>query len=218
VFSFTYFGQAAVLVNFEKHILIDPGIINKIALIDIDEVKAAYVLVTHTPIEHFGNAVTIANNKGSVLVGNNSVATQARNEGIYSYALIEIEPQTPLNIGANINITAYPLARGGFLAPKNSAFLIKSNQGTILHLGHAKEIGTLQGTKPDLLCIAIAGKKGGTFSPEAAIDAALAIQPRYVLPMSGSQAETMLFLEQMKTTTTEILPISITAGTSFTLV
>ncbi len=205
-------------MNFEKHILIDPGIIDQTPLIDIDEVKAAYVLVTHTSVEHFGNAVSIANFKGSVLVGNDAVATQARKEGIYSYALVEIKPQQPLDIGANILITAYSLSRGGFLAPKNSAFLIESEQGTVLHLGHAKEIGVLQETMPDLLCIAIAGKKGGTFSPEAAIDATLAIQPRYVLPVSGSHAETTLFLQQLKTKTTEILPISITAGHSFTLV
>lgn len=176
------------------------------------------MLVTHTPIEHFGNAVKIANIKGSILVGNDAVATQARKEGIYSYALIEIEPHQPLDIGANIVITAFPLSRGGFLAPKNSAFLIRSDQGSVLHLGHAKDVGTLHGANPDLLCIAIAGKKSGTFSPEAAINATIAIQPRYVLPISGSEAETTLFVEQLKTETTEILPVSIIAGESFTLV
>ncbi|MFX1575563.1 MAG: MBL fold metallo-hydrolase [Promethearchaeota archaeon] len=218
MFSFTYFGYAAILVNFEKHILFDPGIIEGVPLIDIGTVQASYLLVTQTPIEHFGNAVDFANDKGSILVGNSAVCHQARQEGIYSYDLFEIDTSKPLDIGANIQIIGYPLRRGGFLAPKNTAFLVKSNQGSVLHLGHANELGPLSNSEPDLLCVSVAGKKRGTFSPVAAVETTLAIHPRYVLPISGSSTQTKQFLGQLGQKETDIHSIALKAGESFTLI
>ncbi len=218
MFAITYFGYAAVLVNFEKHILFDPGIINKVPLIDPEKVKASYVLVSHTPIEHFGNAVALANDKGSVLVGNNAVYDQARKEGIYGYAVVELDTKQPLEISANIQVTGYHLSRSGFLAPKNTAFFVKSEQGSVLHLGHAKEIGPLANSKPDLLCVPVADKKQGTFSPTSAVEATLAIHPRCALPISGTTSQSTEFIEELSQQTTEILPVSLTTGQSFTIV
>ena len=218
MFSFTYFGYAAVLVNFEKHLLFDPGIINHKPLVDPKTVQASYILVTHTPVEHLGNAVTIANDAGSVLVGNNDVCAQAHREGIYGYAVVELKPEQPLEIGANTQIHGFNLSRGGFLAPKNTGFLVESDQGSVLHLGHAKEISSLSNTRPDLLCVPVAGKKAGTLSPEAAVEATIAIHPRYALPISGTQDQTTHFLDKLKDDETDIVPVSLAAGHSFTLV
>jgi L-ascorbate metabolism protein UlaG (beta-lactamase superfamily) len=218
MFSFTYFGYAAILVEFEKHILFDPGILNKAPLVDIDQVKASYVLVSHDPVEHFGNAVEFANIKGSILVGNSSVCNTAKKLGVYSYALTEISLHKPLEIGANIQITGYNLPRGGFLAPQNTAFLAETQQGSVLHLGHPKSVGELEDLKPDLLCIPVAGKKRGTFSPEAAVIATIAIHPRYALPISGSDTQTQQFLTSLKNKKQDIIPISLSPGQSFTLV
>lgn len=218
MFTITYFGYAAVLVNFEKHIIFDPGIVEKVPLIDPDSVQVSYVLVSHTPIEHFGNAVTFANDKGSILVGNKSVYDYARKEGVYGYAVVALDTSKPLKIGANIQITGYDLPRSGFLAPKNTAFLVTSKQGSVLHLGHAKEIGPLADTKPDILCISVAGKKQGTFSLESAVEATIAIHPRYALPLSGTPIQNTEFFNKIKQETTEIIPIAIDTGQSFTLV
>ena len=218
MFSFIYYGHAAVLVNFEKHLLFDPGIINRTPLVDPKTVQTSYILVTHTPVEHFGNAVTFANDAGSVLVGNNEVCEYARKEGIYGYAVLELKPDQPLDIGANIQIRGYNLSRGGFLAPKNTAFLVETDQGSVLHLGHAKEVGVLANTHPDLLCVPIAGKKAGTFSPETAVEATLSIHPRYVFPISGTPEQTTQFLQRLKGTETDVIPVSLKANRSFTLV
>jgi L-ascorbate metabolism protein UlaG (beta-lactamase superfamily) len=218
MFSFTYFGHAAVLVNFEKHLLFDPGIINREPLVDPKAIQASYILVTHTPTEHMGNAVTIANDIGGVLVGNNDVCDYARREGIYGYAVVELKPEQPLDIGANIQIHGFNLSRAGFLAPKNTAFLIETNQGSVLHLGHAKEVGVLANSHPDLLCVPVAGKKAGTFSPEAAVEAALSIHPRYAFPISGTNDQVTQFLDMLKGKETDIVPLSLAAGQSYTLV
>lgn len=218
MFSITYFGYAALLVQFEKHLLFDPGIIDKIPLVGLDQVKASYVLVSHEPIEHFGNAVEFANLKGSILVGNSSVREYARKLGIYGYAFAEISTHLPFDIGAGIQITGYDLPRGGFLAPQNTAFLVESKQGSVLHLGHPKTIGPFEDKKPDLLCVPVAGKKQGTFSPEEAVNATMTIHPRYALPISGSEAQTQQFLVSLKKQETDVIPISLALSQSFTLV
>ncbi len=218
MFSFTYYGYAAILLHLEKHILFDPGIIENVPLIDVEKINASYVLVTHTPIEHFGNAVTLANDKGSVLIGNNAVCDQARKDGIYGYAILELDTNQSIEVGANIQITGYDLPRSGFLAPKNTAFFVRSVQGSVLHLGHPKEVGPVAEIRPDLLCVPVAGKKRGTFSPEAAVEATMAIHPRYALPISGTPSQTNQFSEQLGNKEIDIIPVTLSVGQSYTLV
>ncbi|MFX1319281.1 MAG: MBL fold metallo-hydrolase [Promethearchaeota archaeon] len=218
MFSFTYYGYAAILVQFEKHILFDPGIIDKTPLVAVNQVKTSYIIVTHEPDEHFGNAVEFANQKGSILIGNSDVRDRARKAGIYGYAFTEITMDSPLDIGADIQITAYNAPRGGFLAPQNTAYLVTSKQGSVLHMGHPKEVGILEGLKPDLLCLPIAGKKHGTLSPEEAVKATSAIHPRYAFPISGSGTQTHQFMALLVEQNPNVTPVSLAPGQSFTLV
>lgn len=218
MFTFTFFGYAAVFVHFEKRILFDPGILQGKPLVEIVEVQPSYVLVTHTSLEHFGNAVPIADEKGGIIIGNNDVCDFARKEGAYGYGVAKLEYQTPMDIGASIRITGFKLRRGGFLAPENTAFFVESKQGSVLHLGHAKEFELVAGLKPDLLCVPVAGKKKGTFSPENAIDVSLKIQPRYALPISGDETQTRTFLSMLKERSSTITPVSLKIKQTFTLV
>jgi len=218
MFSFTYFGYAAILVQFEKHLLFDPGIIGTTPLVAVNKVKTSYVIVTHEPDEHFGNAVEFANQKGSILIGNSSVYDRARKAGIYGYAFTEITMDSPLDIGANILIIGYNAPRGGFLAPQNTAYLVRSKQGSVLHMGHPKGLGGLEGLKPDLLCVPVAGKKHGTLSPEEAVKATSAINPRYAFPISGSGTQIHQFLALLAEQNSSVIPVSLTPGQSFTLV
>lgn len=186
MFSLTYYGYAAILLNFEKRLLIDPGIIKGKALVEIKKVTPQYILISHTPREHMGNASAFAIDKGSVIIGNRQVIDQGRTQGVQGYALEPINDAQTIEIGANVSITAYELRRSGFFAPRNTAFLITSDQGSAIHLGHAKEHEPLRELKPDLLCIPVAGKKHGTFSPQEAVKATYSILPRYALPISGN--------------------------------
>lgn len=186
MFSFTYYGYAAILLHFEKRILIDPGVIKGKALVKIEKVTPHYVLVSHTPPEHLGNASEFAIDKGSVIIGNSQVIDQGRIQGVQSYALESINDAQTIEVGANVSITAYELRRSGFFAPRNTAFLITSDQGSVIHLGHAKECEPLRELKPDLLCIPVIGKKQGTFNPQEAVKATHTILPRYALPISGN--------------------------------
>jgi L-ascorbate metabolism protein UlaG (beta-lactamase superfamily) len=218
VFTLTYFGYAAVLVSFEKHLLFNPGIVEAQVLVELNQVQPSYVLVSSQSDEHLGNALLFSRKKGSVIVSNSQVINILRKDGTPSYYLETLTNGKELDVGKNIKIRGFKLRRGGFLAPHNLALLVESDQGSVLHLGHTNEIGSLADSKPDLLCIPIAGKKKGSFDSEGAVIATLAIKPRFVLPLSGTADQTKSYLSLMKTKESTIIPISISVGETFTLV
>ncbi len=218
VFTLTYFGHSAVLVSFEKHLLFNPGIVEGQVLVELDQVRASYVLVSSKAEEHLGNALLFSRKKGSVIVSNSQVINILRKEGTPSYYLETLENDKELDIGKNIKIRGFKLRRGGFLAPYNIAILVESEQGSVLHLGHANEIGSLADSKPDLLCIPVSGKKKGSFDIEEAVNATLAIKPHFVLPISGTNEQINSYLSLMKTQESTIIPISISPGEIFTLI
>ncbi len=218
MFTLTYFGYAAVLVSFEKHLLFNPGIVEGQVLVELNQVHPSYVLVSSQAEEHLGNALLFARKKGSVIVSNSQVINILRKEGTPSYYIETLASDKEMDVGKNIKIRGFKLRRGGFLAPHNLAILVESDQGSALHLGHANEIGSLADSKPDLLCIPIAGKTKGSFDSEEAVIATLAIKPRFVLPISGTAEQTKRYLSLLKTKESTIIPITISAGETFTLV
>lgn len=218
MFTLTYFGYAAVLVSFEKHLLFNPGIVEGQVLVELDQVRPSYVLVSSQAEEHLGNALLFSRKKGSIIVSNNQVINILRKEGTPSYYLETLASGKELDLGKNIKIQGFKLRRGGFLAPHNVAILVESDQGSVLHLGHANEIRSLARSKPDLLCIPISGKKKGSFNTEEAVMATLAIKPRFVLPISGNTDQIKSYHSLLKTKESTIIPISISVGETFTLV
>ncbi len=197
MFTGTYFGNSAVLINFKKQILIDPGYEKGYPLVDSDAITPSYILVTHSHEENMGNAAEFAIEKGTVIVGNPQVIEELTRQRALSYSLEEITPKTEFTIQPDITLSAYNLPHGGFFAPQNTAFLISSPQGSVFHLGHAKEIKMIQVKGPDLLCLPVAGKKMGTMDPKTAANATMKIQPRYVLPLSGRSIQVSEFLSHL---------------------
>ncbi len=218
MFSFTYFGYAAVYLQFEKRILFDPGIIAGQPLVDPNAVPVSYILVTQTSTEHFGNAINFANDKGSVILSNSQICDFAQKQGAHGYALAPLSDRQTMEIGGNIKITGYHLQRAGFLAPHNMAFLVEGVQGSVLYLGHAREYHHLTGLKPDLLCVPIGGKKKSALNPEEAVDATNHIFPRYVLPIGGSEQQLSAFFTFINEEALKTSPISLPIGESYTII
>ena len=218
MFALTYFGHAAVLVQFEKFLLIDPGIIEGQVLVNPETVHPAYILVSNVDLKHFGNVAILAEAKGSLILGNKQVIDEIRSRGTPSYQLESLKDKETFETRFNIAITAYGLRRGGLMAPRNYAFLIKSPQGSVLHLGHAKEFAPLQEVRPDLLCVPVAGKKQGAFSSLEAAEATAAIAPRYVLPISGTKLQVEEYFSQLVQQEIPVKPLTPSIGDVKTLV
>lgn len=82
----TYFGHSSFALEIKgKHILIDPFISGSPLLdgkIEINNLKADYILLTHAHQDHTLDAEAIAKNTGAVIVSNYEIATHYENKGI----------------------------------------------------------------------------------------------------------------------------------------
>src|SRR5699024_5816239 len=82
----TFLGHSSLALEIGgKHILVDPFISgNPLASdkIDIHELKADYILLTHAHQDHVLDAEAIAKNTGAVIVSNFEIATYYENLGI----------------------------------------------------------------------------------------------------------------------------------------
>ncbi|MFX0168760.1 MAG: MBL fold metallo-hydrolase [Candidatus Hodarchaeota archaeon] len=217
MFSFTYFGYAAILVQLEKHLLFDPGIIDGKPLVDVTKVHPAYVLVSQTSSEHIGNASEFPRKQGSLIIGTVQVLDLIRKAGVAGYAVAELKNNETKQLGGNIQLTGYLLRRSGFLASRSLAFEVKSTQGCITYLGKAKEIGPFTDTQPDLLCVAVGDKLGGSLSPEEAVKVTQAIDPRYALPICGNALQRTRYITLIQASGSATTPINLQMGDTFTL-
>lgn len=217
MFSATYYGYAALLIHLEKLILIDPGILHGKPLVETSAVCASFILVSHSHPENLGNTANHSFDNGTMVIGNTQVIDEVQRQGTPGYYLESLADGEVFDTKANATITAHELRHSGFLAPRNIAFLITSSQGSVLHLGHAKEYDALRNSRPDLLCVPIAGKKKGTLDPSDAADATVAIQPRYVLPICGDTTQNNDFLNLLSKLASSVMPLDPKIGETYNI-
>jgi L-ascorbate metabolism protein UlaG (beta-lactamase superfamily) len=86
----TFYGHACIGIEVSgKHILVDPFISAnpKAAHIDINALKADYILLTHAHQDHVLDAEQIAKNNNAVIVSNWEIATYYANKGLQSHPM-----------------------------------------------------------------------------------------------------------------------------------
>jgi L-ascorbate metabolism protein UlaG (beta-lactamase superfamily) len=93
----TFYGHSALGLEIKgKHIIVDPFISGnpQAANIDINSIKADFILLTHAHQDHVLDVETIAKNTNAVIVSNYEIATYYGNKGFQSH---------PMNHGGNWN-------------------------------------------------------------------------------------------------------------------
>lgn len=86
----TFYGHASLGIEVNgKHLLVDPYITpnDKASHIDINTLKADYILVTHAHGDHIADVEAIAKNTGATIVGNAEVATYYGKKGFKSHPM-----------------------------------------------------------------------------------------------------------------------------------
>ena len=86
----TFYGHASLGIKIaDTHILVDPFISgNPLAShIDIDTLKADYILVTHAHQDHILDVEAIAKRTGAIVVSNYEIATHYGNLGIKNHPM-----------------------------------------------------------------------------------------------------------------------------------
>lgn len=93
----TFYGHSSLGIEVGgKHILVDPYISANpyAAHIDISEIKADYILLTHAHSDHILDVETIAARTNAVIVSNYEIATYFGNKGFKNH---------PMNLGGSWN-------------------------------------------------------------------------------------------------------------------
>jgi L-ascorbate metabolism protein UlaG (beta-lactamase superfamily) len=86
----TFYGHACIGIEVGgKHILVDPFISAnpKAAHIDVNALKADYVLLTHAHQDHILDTEQIAKNNNAVIVSNYEIATYYGSKGLQSHPM-----------------------------------------------------------------------------------------------------------------------------------
>ncbi len=86
----TFLGHASLAIETKgKHILIDPFISGneKANLIDINTLKADYILITHAHQDHILDVETIAKRTGAIIISNYEIVTHYQNKGIKGHPM-----------------------------------------------------------------------------------------------------------------------------------
>ncbi|WP_289659877.1 metal-dependent hydrolase [Flavobacterium panacagri] len=86
----TYYGHASLAIEVGgKNIIVDPFITGnpKASGIDINSLKADYILVTHAHGDHVLDVETIAKNTNAVIVSNAEIATYYGSKGFNSHPM-----------------------------------------------------------------------------------------------------------------------------------
>ena len=86
----TFYGHASLGIEINgKHILVDPFISGneKAANIDINELQADYILVTHAHQDHILDVEAIAKRTGAVIVSNYEIVVHYQNLGLNGHPM-----------------------------------------------------------------------------------------------------------------------------------
>lgn len=86
----TFYGHSCIGIEVSgKHIVVDPFISGNpnASHIDINSLKADYILITHAHQDHILDVETIAKNNNSVIVSNWEIATHYGNKGFQNHPM-----------------------------------------------------------------------------------------------------------------------------------
>jgi len=138
--NITYYGHSCfgVEVN-DKHILFDPYITpNELAKnINIDEIKADYILITHGHDDHIADAVAIAKRTGAKVISNYEICLWLNKQGISNTISMNIGGKIKLDFGnvkCVIAIHSSSLPDGSY-GGNPMGFVVETNHGNFYYAG-----------------------------------------------------------------------------------
>ncbi|MFX0169622.1 MAG: MBL fold metallo-hydrolase [Candidatus Hodarchaeota archaeon] len=191
--TFTYYGLACIELEFRVRLLLNPGTSPHEELELLVTADPDYVLVSNSADEYMGYIPQLQANPNRVIFANVQVINYLRERGFETKQLRVISHKETFDTNQGVLITAYEQSYEADQLLTNTMYHVTSNQTSVLHLGRARDLHGLPDCRPHLLCIPIAGPRFGAFSPQAAAEAAVRLEPSYVLPLLGDIAQSTQF-------------------------
>jgi L-ascorbate metabolism protein UlaG (beta-lactamase superfamily) len=138
--NITYYGHSCFGVEVNgKHILFDPFITyNPLAKnIDIDSVKADYILISHGHEDHIADAVRIANGTGAKVISSFEICVWLEKQGVKNTQGMNIGGKTKFDFGnvkcvVAIHSSAMP---DGTYGGNPMGFVVETSEGNFYYAG-----------------------------------------------------------------------------------
>lgn len=190
-----YFGHSAFQITSEEgmKILIDPFISgNPACTTAVETINPDVILVTHGHVDHFGDALEIANNSGATVIATHEIATFVQKQGLNAIGM-NIGGTVSINELVSVTMTDARHSSGmDFLENMEeggvaTGFVVTLESGKkIYHAGDTGLFGDMKMVigdiyQPDISLIPIGDKF--TMGIEDAAVAASWLQSRIVIPM-----------------------------------
>ena len=162
--NITYYGHSCFGVEVNgKHLLFDPFITqNELAKnIDINKIKADYILISHGHSDHIGDAVAIAKRTNAKVIAAYEVAVWLNKQGVQDYHPMNIGGKWKFDFGhvkCVIAIHSSALPDGSY-GGNPMGFIIESSEGNFYYSGDTaltydmKLIGEYRSVDFAFLCI-----------------------------------------------------------------
>ena len=185
-----YLGHAAFSLTDGKYVLlIDPFISgNQLAKVEAEELNPTHILLTHGHGDHLGDAIDIAKRTGALIIAPTELANYCENKGARSHAMYM--GTYHFDFG---KLRMTPAWHGSSIEEKGTSIYLGTPCGYIIYLGgkcvyHAGDTGifgdmALIGRMNPLDCALLPIGGNFTMDPEEALEAALMLKPKLVIPM-----------------------------------
>lgn len=138
--NITYYGHSCFGVEVNgKHILFDPFITPNVLAknIDVNSVKADYILITHGHEDHIADAVSIATRTGALVISSFEICEWLAKQGVKNTQGMNIGGKTKFDFGnvkcvVAIHSSAFP---DGTYAGNPMGFVVESTVGNFYYAG-----------------------------------------------------------------------------------
>ncbi|MBO9633106.1 MAG: metal-dependent hydrolase [Chitinophagaceae bacterium] len=136
----TYYGHSCFSVEVAgKHLLFDPFISgNELAKhINIEEIKADYIFVSHGHFDHMMDTVAIANRTGATVIGGWELYTYFGKQGVKSTLPLNIGGKAAFDFGVVKAVVAQHSSsfQDGSYAGVAAGFVVKTDEGNFYYSG-----------------------------------------------------------------------------------
>lgn len=136
----TYYGHASFGIEIQgKHLLFDPFISGNPSATDIniDEIPADYILLSHGHQDHVLDAATIANRTGAQIIANFEIVTWYQAQGFENVSALNHGGRIQLDFGAikYVNAIHSSVLPDGTYGGNPGGFVLTSEEGSFYFSG-----------------------------------------------------------------------------------